>query len=275
MKKTFYFLLFLLIFICIPFSLKLFDSVEAKKKSNKKTENISLQKEGVVSKKAPKIKYAIFDVCQAFWKKSLYDLIHSFQKERGGVRFSYYFKIVRYGVAYGLGTLDPKKAYEDFLSFCKGSSEQEIKKYSTIIWEKECKNFIFKEAKKIFEECKKKGMKIILAEAGMKELYADFLKSYSFDYVCTSELEFKDGVVTGKLIGEPCSGQEKLRKVKEIIEKKLGGSLKEAVFYANSHNDIPLLNEVGKPIVVNPTSKLSQYAKKKKWPILKFKEVIK
>ena len=273
MKKLFYFLLPLLLFA--TFSFKLFDSIQAKKKSDKKTETISLPKEDVIPKKAPKIKYAIFDICQAFWKKSLYELIHSFQKEKGNVSLSYYFKIVKYGVAYGLGTLDPKKAYEDFLSFCKGSSEQEIKKYSTLIWERECKNFVFKEAKKYFDECKRKGMKIILAEAGMKELYADFLKSYSFDYVCATELEFKDGVVTGKLIGEPCSGQEKLRKVKEVIEKKLGGALKEAVFYANSHNDIPLLNEVGRQVVVNPTSKLSQYAKNKKWPILNFKEVIK
>ena len=57
----------------------------------------------------------------------------------------------------------------------------------------------------------------------------------------------------------------------EIIEKKLGGSLKDAVFYATSHNDIPLLEKVGKPVVINPTSKLLAHAKKNGWEILKVK----
>ena len=239
-----------------------------------------LEKTGVVvekneqqeCKKKDNYKYAIFGISNCFWNKSLYELLYAYQKKRK-VPLSYYFTLVKCGVSHILGTLDAKDGFESYLNYCKGMTEKEVKENSFMVWKENCKDFIFKKAKNNFEECKKNKVITILAEAGMRELYNDFLSYYSFDYVCTSEIEFKDGKVTGKLLGDPCSGNGKYNKVKDIIEKKLNGSLKDAVFYANSHNDIPLLEAVGKPIAVNPTSKLESHAKKKGWQILKFKEV--
>ncbi|MFC1894918.1 HAD family hydrolase [Candidatus Dependentiae bacterium] len=225
-------------------------------------------------KKNSKFKYAIFDICQSFWKKSLYELLYSYQKKHGKTSWSYYFKLIRYGASYALGTLNTKEAYESFLSYMKGAKLLDVKKRCSKIWQEDCKKFVLKAAKNNFDQCKEDGIITIISDSGIKELYDDLINICSFDYICSSELEFKDGVVTGKLLGEPCSGQEKLKKIKNLIENKLGGSLKDAIFYANSHNDIPLLNEVGKPVIVNPTSKLKKYAKLKKWEILTFTKVV-
>ena len=226
------------------------------------------------TKKVLKYKYAIFDISGCFWQKELYELLYSYQK-RKGIPLSYYFKLIRYGISYSIGSLNTKIAYEDFLNYCKGESIEKLKRDCALTWEKDCKNFILKDAVKTFEECKKNKIITILAETGMKEIYSELLKKYPFDYVCTSEVEFKNGGITGKLLGEPCSGKEKYEKVKNIIEKKLGGSLRDAVFYSNSHQDIQLLEAVGKPVAVNPTSKLLAYAKKKGWEILQYKEILK
>ena len=220
-----------------------------------------------------KYKYVIFDGCKTFWNKSLYELLYSYQKTQG-ISWSDYFKFAKYGMSYLIGTFNLQEAYNEFLTHCKGEKESEVVRISSDVWQKECKNFICTDAKSIFEYCKKNNIVTILTETGIKEFYNDFLKSYPFDYVFASEIEYLDGLVVGKLKGEPCSGKEKLRRVKEIIEDKLSGSLKDAVFYANSHNDIFLLNEVGKAIAVNPDSKLKDYAKSKKWEILEFKNVV-
>ncbi len=221
-----------------------------------------------------KYKYVIFDGCKTFWNKSLYELLYSHQKTQG-ISWSDCFKFAKYGMSYLLGTFDLQEAYGCFLMRCKGKRKSSIIKTCSDVWQKECKNFICSDAKLIFEYCKKNNIITILTETGIREFYNDFLKLYPFDYVCASEIEYKDGCVVGKLKGEPCSGKEKLRRVKEIIENKLNGSLKDTVFYANSHNDIFLLNEVGKAIAVNPDSKLNDYAKSKKWEILEFKDVVK
>lgn len=226
------------------------------------------------TKNISKFKYAVFDISGCFWEKELYELLYSYQK-RKGIPLFYYFKLIKYGVSYAMGSLNPKIAYEDFLNYCKGESLEKFKKNCALTWEKDSKDFILKDAVKTFEECKKNKVVTILAESGMKEIYSELLKKYSFDHVCASGVEFKDGVVSGKLLGEPCTGKEKYERVKNLIEKKLGGSLKDAVFYANSHQDIQLLEAVGKPIAVNPTSKLLAHAKKKGWEVLQFKELLK
>lgn len=241
-----------------------FSGLNLKNKIETASKSVGLQK------KNQKFKYAVFDICKSFWKKSLYDLLYAYQKQKG-VSLSYYLKMVKFGVSYALGNLDPKEAYESFLKYCKGSSIQDLKKNCSQIWQRECKNFIFKDAIEIFEEHKKDGSIMILTESGFSELYDDLCSEYKFDYRCVSELEFKDGKITGKLVGQPCSGKEKLAKVQKLIEGKLGGSLKDAIFYANSHNDIPLLEKVGKPVAVNPDSKLEACAQKRGWQILRFK----
>lgn len=221
-----------------------------------------------------KYKYAIFDVTKSFCQKSLYDLIRCYQK-REKVSWTYYFKLLKLAPSYLAGNLNVNEAFKVFLDFCKGSFLQDVKKNCSYIWNNECKNYILEDPKKLFDKHKKDGAITIIAEPGMKELYVDLSRAHSFDHICSSELEIKDGKVTGKLIGDPCSGLGKYNKVKDLIEVKLGGSLKDAIFYANSHNDIPLLDQVGKAVAINPDPKLERYAKKKGWEILKFKEIIK
>jgi HAD superfamily hydrolase (TIGR01490 family) len=222
--------------------------------------------------KKPEFKYVIFDICRCFWKKSLYDILSAYQKQKG-LSLSYYLKMAKFGVSYAFGTLDPQEAYDAFLKYCKGTPLQELQKSCSYIWEHECKNCVFLQAKELFDSYKKEGATLILAESGFKELYDELCKNYKFDYCCTSMLELKDSKLSGKLVGAPCSRKEKLERVKNLIEKKLNGSLKDAIFYANSHNDIPLLEKVGKAVAVNPDSKLESYAKKKGWQILKFNRI--
>ncbi|MCF7799591.1 haloacid dehalogenase-like hydrolase [Candidatus Babeliales bacterium] len=242
---------------------------QAKKQENKI--NLSLDKKNNIS---TSFKYAIFNVSGVIWEKRTYDLLSAYQKKKGA-SFSHYWKLVKFGTNYLFGDFDPKKAFESFLDCYKGSTLQELQTGCKELWRDECKNCLYKQGKEFFDKHKKEGTKTIIAEVGMKELYADLLESYKFDYAFFSELEIKDNKVSGKLIDEPCVGNVKFEKIKNLIEKDLKGSLKDAVFYASSHLDIPLLEEVGKPVVVNPTSKLESHAKKKKWEILKFKDFVK
>ncbi|MCG7928106.1 MAG: haloacid dehalogenase-like hydrolase, partial [Candidatus Thiodiazotropha taylori] len=39
-------------------------------------------------------------------------------------------------------------------------------------------------------------------------------------------------------------------------------------FYSDSHNDLPLLEQVAHPVAVDPDQTLAEVAKKRNWPIL-------
>jgi HAD superfamily hydrolase (TIGR01490 family) len=85
------------------------------------------------------------------------------------------------------------------------------------------------------------------------------------DMICT-QLEVKDGLLTGNPEGKYCFGQEKLQQAILFCQKH-GFSLEKAYFYADSKEDLPLLEKVGYPNCVTPDSKLTRIAQKKGWNI--------
>jgi putative phosphoserine phosphatase/1-acylglycerol-3-phosphate O-acyltransferase len=86
------------------------------------------------------------------------------------------------------------------------------------------------------------------------------------DLLCT-ELEVRDGVFTGGVVGEPCWGEAKVRRATELAQRH-GLALAEAVFYTDSHSDAPLLAAVAHPRVVRPDPRLRVLAWHRRWPIL-------
>lgn len=63
----------------------------------------------------------------------------------------------------------------------------------------------------------------------------------------------------------------KLLMAKEYCEKA-GADLADCWFYSDSASDLPLLEAVGNPVMVNPQLKLRQETRGRDWPVLRFKE---
>lgn len=86
-------------------------------------------------------------------------------------------------------------------------------------------------------------------------------------HVVSSELE-KDG--SGNFTGRPeqplCYGQGKVTRA-ERLAKEAGFSLREAVFYTDSFTDLPLLEHVAEPVVVNPDPRLRREARRRGWRV--------
>ncbi|MBP6563390.1 MAG: HAD family hydrolase [Neisseriaceae bacterium] len=80
------------------------------------------------------------------------------------------------------------------------------------------------------------------------------------------------GYYTGRYVGEPSFSMGKVKRLKAWLAQR-GQSLKdfdEVYFYSDSHNDLPLLQQVNHPIVVNPDERLNKVAQQQGWPILSF-----
>jgi phosphoserine phosphatase len=59
----------------------------------------------------------------------------------------------------------------------------------------------------------------------------------------------------------------KVERLKSWLEQS-NESLDNSAFYSDSHNDIPLLNLVSRPVAVNPDYQLMKVAKENGWDIL-------
>ena len=80
--------------------------------------------------------------------------------------------------------------------------------------------------------------------------------------------EVCDGVYTGRGI-RSLHGENKARAVVELAAEEdieLGAS----TAYSDSHTDLPFLEVVGNPVVVNPDRELRRVAEARGWPVLRF-----
>lgn len=84
--------------------------------------------------------------------------------------------------------------------------------------------------------------------------------------VCATELEVRDSQWTGLLAGSHMSGETKAHTIRAIAERR-NIALVHSFAYGNHIADLPMLEAVGHPVAVNPSSRLTARARKNKWQI--------
>jgi phosphoserine phosphatase len=82
-----------------------------------------------------------------------------------------------------------------------------------------------------------------------------------------SELEIDDqGIFTGRFVPPLAIGEGKVVRA-ERFASEMGIALEEATFYSDSFTDLPLLERVKVPVVVNPDLRLRRAALRRGWRI--------
>ena len=81
------------------------------------------------------------------------------------------------------------------------------------------------------------------------------------------ELERSCGRYTGRVLGTPTFQEGKVLRLQEWL-KSNGLTLGGSYFYSDSHNDLPLLKLVDRPVAVDPDPVLRAHAEAAGWPIL-------
>ncbi len=87
-------------------------------------------------------------------------------------------------------------------------------------------------------------------------------------YLAT-RLEIVGGRFTGRCVEPVCFGRGKVL-LTTAYAAEHGLDLQRSYFYSDSHDDLPLLEAVGHPVVVNPSRKLVRVAKERGWPVMMF-----
>ena len=111
-----------------------------------------------------------------------------------------------------------------------------------------------------------------LVTATPKDLADLIAKRLGFTGALGTVAEVKDGVYTGKLIGQLLHGPNKAIAVRLLAEEQ-GIDLENSYAYSDSHHDIPLLEAVGNPRAINPDTLLQIHAINAHWPIYDFRRM--
>lgn len=111
------------------------------------------------------------------------------------------------------------------------------------------------------------GDTLLIVTATNAFVTAPIAERFGVPHLIATLPEERDGAYTGEVEGVPSFREGKVIRLEAwLAERKLdlGGS----AFYSDSHNDIPLLERVDRPIAVDPDAQLRETAEARGWTIL-------
>ena len=92
-------------------------------------------------------------------------------------------------------------------------------------------------------------------------------REFGIEHLIATEPEVRDGRYTGRVAGTPCFREGKLVRLDEWLAR-LGRRMSDfevTSCYSDSHNDLPLLERVSRPVAVDPDETLAREAARRGW----------
>ncbi len=146
------------------------------------------------------------------------------------------------------GKIDFKESLRKRVSLLKGLSLDELEDVANNIP-------LTEGALRLINNLKVLGYKIAIISGGFT-YFGNYLKEkLQLDYVFANELQIKDNVLTGNVLGEIIDGEKKAEILRELAQRE-NISLEQVIAVGDGANDLPMLNLAGlgiafraKPIV--------------------------
>ncbi len=171
-----------------------------------------------------------------------------------------------FSALYKMNLMQPEKIIYRITDWFSGIEETTLVGITNQIYDQFLKSAIRKDMLTEINNHKRNNGRTTILSAAISYICQPIKEFLEIDDMICTGLEVKDGFLTGNPKGKYCFGEEKLQQAKLYFQKH-GFSSGKAYFYADSKEDLPLLEKVGHPICVSPDSKLARIAKKKGWTI--------
>jgi HAD superfamily hydrolase (TIGR01490 family) len=132
------------------------------------------------------------------------------------------------------------------------------------------KPLVYAEPLALVEQHRARGERVYIVSAALQEIVDALASELAFDGALGTVCEIEDGVYTGRS-QRVLHGVAKAEALRELAERD-AIDLSESTAYSDSDSDLPFLEAVGHPVVVNPDRPLRAAAAEHGWPVLEFGE---
>ena len=98
-------------------------------------------------------------------------------------------------------------------------------------------------------------------------------REFGVEHLIATEPESRGGRFTGKVAGIPCFREGKVQRLEQWLGERRArlADFSESSLYSDSHNDLPLLERVTRPVAVDPDARLAAVARERAWPVISLK----
>ncbi|EHB57677.1 HAD-superfamily subfamily IB hydrolase, TIGR01490 [Mycolicibacterium rhodesiae JS60] len=127
---------------------------------------------------------------------------------------------------------------------------------------------VFAEAAELIADHRLCGRDVVIVSASGEEIVAPIARALGATHAMGTRMVIEDGKYTGE-VAFYCYGEAKAAAIRELAALE-GYSLDHCYAYSDSITDLPMLQSVGHPNVVNPDRALRKEATAQDWPVLTF-----
>ncbi|WP_460744220.1 HAD family hydrolase [Mariniluteicoccus endophyticus] len=162
------------------------------------------------------------------------------------------------------------EARETILGLIRGRRVDELTADVTAIYHESIAARIWPQTRALAEGHLEAGIPVWLMTAAPSEVAEVAAQHLGLTGGFGTRAESRDGVYTGRLVDGLLHGPQKAVQVRRLADEH-GYDLVECHAYSDSCNDLPMLELVGHPHVVNPDDHLLGIARERGWPVHEFR----
>ena len=195
-----------------------------------------------------------------------------FLSQQGRVDASFYEKEnQRFYDEYVAGTLDIFEFLEFSLAPLSQMEMSELAQLHNQFMAECIRPAITAKSRNLIQQHASNGDTLLIITATNLFITAPIAEELGIPNILATEPEIINNRYSGKVFGTPCFREGKVERLKVWL-KETGANLANSCFYSDSHNDLPLLEMVTKPIAVDPDETLRSHAEMKGWEIISLRD---
>ena len=214
---------------------------------------------------------AFFDLDHTLLDGSNGSLYARVMVKQGYMKASGLFWVIWYTILYKLNRLPRSEVYRKILD---GMGRYPVLTMIELMdrgFEEAIMPRLYQGGVDLIREHKEKGHRTVVATAAGEYIAERVRAQLEADDVIATPIPVKGDHITGELEGPTAFMEGKLEMAEEYAAAH-GVDLSDCYFYSDSASDLPLLEAVGHPVMVNPQLKLRLATRGRGWPLLRFKE---
>jgi len=213
---------------------------------------------------------AFFDVDGTLIARNSAPLYMQHLREIGQARRRDIARAFYYMGWYKLGLLDIERAMTVSLAWIRGRDEAAVRTDCDAWYAHTIRAYVYPAMTATIEAHRRAGHVLVLLTSATRYLAEPLAADLGIAHVLVTQLLVANGVFTGEAVRPVCYGRGKVYWAEHFARER-GIDVGQSYFYTDSITDLPLLERVGEPRIVNPDPRLGRVAARRGWPITRLR----
>ena len=190
-----------------------------------------------------------------------------YQRDKGEADWRDVARVAWWMFQYTLGVIDAERVAKRALESFRGKEEVWLKATCEEWYLEYVRPHVANAGREAVERHRSAGDVLAIVTGATPYVAMPLARELSIDHVVATRLELDaGGRFTGRVAPPMSFGNGKIVLAEKLAAEQ-GFALDDATFYSDSITDLPLLERVKTPIIVNPDRRLRAVARSRGWPV--------